>query len=241
MTIPADPTTDASTVFSQACPSRQALELIASKWALLVIPALAEGPVRNNELMRKIEGISQKMLTQTLKELVRNGLVLRFDRQTVPPHVEYQLSTLGQSLSETLIPLDNWAERNHQNLKAARALGIGACQVLAMVPGVSRSGATIVGGMLMGLDRAAAAEFSFFLAMPTMMAAFAHSLLKVRHHLSADRAAEIVVGFIMAFIASLVVVRPFLAVVRRRGFAPFAWYRIVLGVALFLAIAARWL
>jgi DNA-binding HxlR family transcriptional regulator len=107
-------------VFSQACPSRQALELVASKWALLVIPALADGPVRNNELMRKIEGISQKMLTQTLKELVRNGLVLRFDRQTVPPHVEYQLSALGQSLSETLIPLDNWAERNHQNLKAAR-------------------------------------------------------------------------------------------------------------------------
>ncbi len=122
-----------------------------------------------------------------------------------------------------------------------RALGIGACQVLAMVPGVSRSGATIVGGMLMGLDRAAAAEFSFFLAMPTMMAAFAHSLLKVRHHLSSDRAAEIAVGFVMAFLASLVVVRPFLAFVRRRGFAPFAWYRIVVGLALFAAIAVRWL
>jgi undecaprenyl-diphosphatase len=123
----------------------------------------------------------------------------------------------------------------------ARALGIGACQVLAMVPGVSRSGATIVGGMLMGLDRPAAAEFSFFLAMPTMMAAFAHSLLKVRHHLSSDRAGEIAVGFVMAFIASLLVVRPFLAFVRRRGFAPFAWYRIALGLALFVAIAARWL
>jgi undecaprenyl-diphosphatase len=123
----------------------------------------------------------------------------------------------------------------------ARALGIGACQVLAMVPGVSRSGATIVGGMLMGLDRPAAAEFSFFLAMPTMMAAFAHSLLKVRHQLSSDRAAEIAVGFIMAFVASLLVVRPFLAFVRRRGFAPFAWYRIALGLALFMAIAARWL
>ncbi len=123
----------------------------------------------------------------------------------------------------------------------ARALGIGACQVLAMVPGVSRSGATIVGGMLMGLDRPAAAEFSFFLAMPTMMAAFAHSLLKVRHQLSADRAAEIAVGFALAFVASLVVVRPFLAFVRRRGFAPFAWYRIVLGLTLFAAMAARWL
>jgi undecaprenyl-diphosphatase len=121
-----------------------------------------------------------------------------------------------------------------------RALGIGACQVLALVPGVSRSGATIVGGMLMGLDRAAAAEFSFFLAMPTMTAAFAHSLLKVRHHLAPERALEIGIGFVLAFIASVLVVRPFLAVVRRVGFVPFAWYRIALGLALFAAIAAHW-
>lgn len=123
----------------------------------------------------------------------------------------------------------------------SRALGIGACQVLAMVPGVSRSGATIVGGMLMGLERPAAAEFSFFLAMPTMMAAFAHSLLKVRHQLSSERVLEIAIGFVMAFIASVLVVKPFLAVVRRSGFGPFAWYRIVLGLAVFGAIGAHWL
>jgi undecaprenyl-diphosphatase len=122
-----------------------------------------------------------------------------------------------------------------------RALGIGVCQVLALVPGVSRSGATIVGGMLMGLDRPAAAEFSFFLAMPTMMAAFAHSLLKVRHDLTSERAVEIAVGFLMAFIASALVVKPFLAVVRRAGFVPFAWYRIALGLAVVGAIAAGWL
>jgi undecaprenyl-diphosphatase len=122
----------------------------------------------------------------------------------------------------------------------ARALGIGACQVLALVPGVSRSGATIVGGMVLGLDRAAAAEFSFFLAMPTMMAAFVHSLLKLRHHLAPERAAEIAIGFIMAFIAAALVVKPFLAVVRRAGFVPFAWYRIVAGLALFGALAAGW-
>ena len=69
-----------------------------------------------------------------------------------------------------------------------RALGIGACQTLALVPGVSRSGATIVGAMLLGLDRPAAAEFSFFLAIPTMGAAFAHDLLKARHNLGAARA-----------------------------------------------------
>jgi undecaprenyl-diphosphatase len=122
----------------------------------------------------------------------------------------------------------------------ARALGIGACQVLALVPGVSRSGATIVGGMVLGLDRAAAAEFSFFLAMPTMMAAFVHSLLKLRHHLAPERAAEIAIGFVMAFIAAALVVKPFLAVVRRTGFVPFAWYRIAAGLALFGALAAGW-
>jgi undecaprenyl-diphosphatase len=122
----------------------------------------------------------------------------------------------------------------------ARALGIGACQVLALVPGVSRSGATIVGGMVLGLDRAAAAEFSFFLAMPTMMAAFVHSLLKLRHHLAPERAAEIAIGFVMAFFAAALVVKPFLAVVRRTGFVPFAWYRIAAGLALFGALAAGW-
>ena len=126
---------------------------------------------------------------------------------------------------------------NADHTSLSRALGIGLCQVLALIPGVSRSGATIVGGMLLGLDRPAAAEFSFFLAMPTMGAAFAHDLLEVRHSLDAARAAEIAIGFVMAFIASALVVKPFLAVVRRTGFVPFAWYRIVAGVVLFAALA----
>jgi len=121
------------------------------------------------------------------------------------------------------------------------ALAIGAAQVLALVPGVSRSGATIVGGLLTGLDRTTAAEFSFFLSMPTMTAAFVHDLWKVRHDLSADRADEIGIGFVMAFIAALLVVKPFLRFVGRSGFAPFAWYRIAAGAALVLAIAAGWL
>jgi undecaprenyl-diphosphatase len=108
------------------------------------------------------------------------------------------------------------------------------------VPGVSRSGATIVGGMLMGLDRPAAAEFSFFLAIPTMAAAFGHDLLEVRQSLTSERAAEIGIGFIAAFIASVLVIRPFLAFIRRAGFAPFAWYRIVVGVVIVAALAAGW-
>jgi len=117
-----------------------------------------------------------------------------------------------------------------------RALAIGACQVLALIPGVSRSGATIVGAMVLGLDRAAAAEFSFFLAMPTMTAAFAHDLLDARQHLGAERLEEIAVGFVFAFVAALLVVRPFLAVVRRVGFVPFAWYRIAAGAVIIAAV-----
>ena len=125
---------------------------------------------------------------------------------------------------------------NAEHTPLMRALGIGACQVLALIPGVSRSGATIVGAMALGLDRGAAAEFSFFLAMPTMMAAFAHDLLEARQHLDVQRAGEIAIGFVFAFIAAALVVRPFLAVVRRVGFVPFAWYRIAAGAVILLAL-----
>lgn len=114
----------------------------------------------------------------------------------------------------------------------SRAFGVGLCQTLALVPGVSRSGATIVGGMLMRLDRPAAAELSFFLAMPTMIAAFGYQLMHVRTDVAPERVAEIAIGFGMAFIAAAVVVKPFLHFVRRSGFAPFAWYRIAFGAGL---------
>ncbi len=132
------------------------------------------------------------------------------------------------------------ATLNAEHTPVGRAFGVGLCQMLAIIPGVSRSGATIVGGMLMGLDRPAAAEFSFFVAMPTMIAAFAHDLLEVKDSLAPERAVEIAIGFVMAFIASLLVVKPFLGFVRRSGFAPFAWYRIAAGSLLFAARAAGW-
>lgn len=106
---------------------------------------------------------------------------------------------------------------------------VGVAQAVAMVPGVSRSGATIVGGLLMGLERRTAAEFSFFLSIPTMSAAFVYDAFKNRETLSFDDAGLIAVGFVAAFIAALLVVKPFLAIVSRIGFTPFAYYRIVLG------------
>ena len=125
-------------------------------------------------------------------------------------------------------------------VRTGRALFIGVWQMLALIPGVSRSGSTMVGGMLAGVDRPAAAEFSFFLAMPALAAAFGHDLIGVRHQLATERGLEIAVGFVMAFAASAAVVRPFLAVVRRSGFGLFAWYRIVLGASLLAAVAAGW-
>jgi len=118
------------------------------------------------------------------------------------------------------------------------AFGIGVCQMLALVPGVSRSGATIIGGLLMRLDRPAAAEFSFFLAMPTMVAAFAYQLIEIRGQLAPERIAEIVVGFVAAFLSAAVIVRPFLVFVRRSGFAPFAWYRIAFGIGVLTLVPA---
>lgn len=111
-----------------------------------------------------------------------------------------------------------------------RAVAVGFMQCIAMIPGVSRSGATIYGGLLLGLDRRAAAEFSFFLAMPTMVAAFIYDFIKVKDQIAPERIAEIAVGFVFAFISAAIVVKPFLNYVTRVGFAPFAWYRITIGL-----------
>ncbi len=116
------------------------------------------------------------------------------------------------------------------------ALSIGLVQCMAMVPGVSRSGATIMGSLLMGVERKTAAEFSFFLAVPTMIAATVYALWKDRALLSGDDLGMIAIGFVTAFLVAVVVVRAFVAVVGRYGFAPFAWYRIVVG-----GIALVWL
>lgn len=108
-------------VYAQACPSRAILELIADKWTLLILPALRQGRLRNGDLMRLIGGVSQKMLTQTLRELERNGLVNRIDHQEVPPRVEYELTELGRSLSDLMRKLDGWVEANLQAVLKARA------------------------------------------------------------------------------------------------------------------------
>jgi len=120
------------------------------------------------------------------------------------------------------------------------ALKIGFIQCLAMIPGVSRSGATIVGALLLGADKRSAAEFSFFLSMPTMLGAFVYDLYKNRDILDATAAENIVLGFVCAFLAAVLVVRGLLNYVSTYGYAFFAWWRIVVGAAVLLALQLGW-
>jgi len=112
------------------------------------------------------------------------------------------------------------------------ALGIGLAQVLSLIPGTSRSGATIMGGYVLGLSRTAATEFSFFLAIPVMFAATLFDLFKSRAALSPADAPVFAVGFLISFVSAAIVVKAFLAYVSHHSFAAFAWYRIVFGAAL---------
>jgi DNA-binding HxlR family transcriptional regulator len=108
-------------VLDQNCESRQALDRIADKWTCLIVYALLDGPRRHGELKRSIEGISQKMLTQTLRSMEADGLVEREVIGAIPPHVEYSLTALGQTLSEPLVAICHWAMDHLPELQAARA------------------------------------------------------------------------------------------------------------------------
>jgi len=130
-------------------------------------------------------------------------------------------------------------ERGVADISFRKAIGVGAFQCLAMIPGVSRSGATILGGLSLGIERRTAAEFSFFLAIPTMMGATTLQLLRHQDDLGTAGAGGIAIGFVVSFIVALVVIKWFIGIVSRRGFAPFGWYRIVVGIAAIAWLALR--
>jgi undecaprenyl-diphosphatase len=114
-------------------------------------------------------------------------------------------------------------------LPLTTSFGVGLFQCLAMIPGVSRSGATIVGSMLMGVEKRVAAEFSFLLAIPVMAGAFVVDARQSRDQLSTDHIGLIAAGFAVSFFVALVVIKAMLAIVTRRGYAPFGWLRILIG------------
>ena len=126
-----------------------------------------------------------------------------------------------------------------EEMTVGTALKIGIFQCIAMIPGVSRSGATIMGALLLGVERKAAAEFSFFLAVPTMFAATVYDLYKSKGALSGSGLEIIAIGFVVSFIVALVVVRWLVRFVQTHGFGPFAWYRIALGIVILGLLAAQ--
>ncbi len=128
--------------------------------------------------------------------------------------------------------------RHHEfdALPIGTSVGVGFFQCLAMIPGVSRSAATILGAMLLGVDRRAAAEFSFFLAIPTMLGATVLDLYKGRAALTGHDYEVIAVGFVVAFVSAVIVVRAFVAFLQRHTFVVFGWYRILIGLAMMLVL-----
>src|SRR5262249_50191961 len=124
-----------------------------------------------------------------------------------------------------------------EEMTFAQAIGVGAGQALSLLPGVSRSGATIIAGLLGGLQRRAALDFSFLLALPTMYAACLFALWKARHNLSGDAGLAMAVGFVAAYVSALLVIRTFLRFVGDHSLRPFGWYRIAARAAVMAWIA----
>jgi undecaprenyl-diphosphatase len=140
-----------------------------------------------------------------------------------------------------ILAIERWAGegavKNVDDFTFTLALKIGFCQVVSMIPGVSRSGATIMGSRLLGVQRAAATEFSFYLAIPTMLGASVYSAYKAGGEVSGTGWMLVGLGFVVAFVTALFVVRGLIAFISRHGFQPFAWYRIALGTFMLVVLS----
>ena len=187
------------------------LGVIISFLPAAVVGALAHGFIKNTLFAPEI---APKVIAATL--ILGGILILTFERLAPPPRY----------LDGDKLPL-------------SKALQIGLFQLLALVPGVSRSGATILGGELVGVDRKAGALFTFYLAVPTMFGATVFDLWKNRHNLDLHAGLDIAIGFVVAFIVALFVVRTFIGFIGRYGLKPFGWYRIAAGLAIVAVLMLR--
>ena len=185
-----------------------------SKLIVAVLPALFFGKL----FADKIDELLESPLTVAIS-LVVGGVILLF------------VDRIFASSS-----IDTEPEITHRH-----ALVIGFWQCLAMFPGVSRSGATIIGGMQQKLTRRLAAEFSFFLAVPTMCAATGYKLIKGYHLITSQNLTLLIVGNVIAFIVAILAIKFFITFLQKHGFKAFGWYRIIVGVILILLLRAGWL
>ncbi|MBH1973881.1 MAG: undecaprenyl-diphosphate phosphatase [Rhodobacteraceae bacterium] len=197
-------------VFSTAHRDPAAMRFIVSV-ALAFIPAVVIG-VLAHDFIKNVLFESPRLIAIML--IVGGVILLGVDRYAPTPTIT----------DATKLPF-------------RKAVAIGFIQCLAMIPGVSRSGSTIVGALLLGVSKRAAAEFSFFLSIPTMAGAFAFDLYKNRHILDFSAWSDIAVGFVMAFVTAMIVVRWVLSYVSRNGYSLFGWWRIIVGIAALTALS----
>ena len=179
---------------------------VSMRFALAVIVAFLPAAVIGVALHKYIKALLDKPIVVAVALIVGGIVILIIERYAQRPRV-----------------------KSVDDIDWKTALFIGFCQCLAMIPGVSRSGATIMGARALRVDRATSAEFSFFLAIPTMLGATVYDLFKNWSTLDWQGGGLIAIGFVAAFLSALVVVKPFVRFVSRHGFGVFAWYRIAVG------------
>jgi undecaprenyl-diphosphatase len=167
--------------------------------------------------------------------LVLGGLVMLY----VERHTHRSAGAAPQAAGDDSAAQVQATAHSLEQISWKQALGVGCAQCVAMIPGVSRSGSTIIGGMIAGIQRKTATEFSFFLAMPTMLGAAVYDSYRNMAVLSQHDVMGIAVGFIAAFLSALVVVRAVLRFVANHTYRVFAWYRIALGIVVALVLFAR--
>jgi len=208
--------------------------------AILAIVWLYRARLIEAVLAARTEGPSRRLLLNLLIAFLPAAVVGFLAHDWIKEHL-FRVPVVAAALVAggiVILLIERWRPPETVDradaVPARTALGIGLAQVLSLVPGTSRSGATIMGGYALGLSRRAATEFSFFLAIPVMLAATLYDLLKSLGALTAADVPGFAVGFVVSFISALVVVKIFLTYVSRHSFAVFAWYRIVFGALLLL-------
>jgi undecaprenyl-diphosphatase len=228
----------------------QAFNVIIQLGAILAIVvlywrtfwAVLEGLIQRNAMSWRFV---RNILIGFLPSAILGVLLIKYIEELLgAPKVVAVMFILG---GIAIIAIERLAKRSDivgvAEMPVRTAIGIGIAQCLAMVPGVSRSGATILGALSLGVERRTAAEFSFFLAIPTMLGATTLELVKHRQEILEGAHGvgfgTVAVGFVVSFVVAIVVVRAFVHYISRHGFAPFAWYRIIVGAAALAWLFAR--
>jgi undecaprenyl-diphosphatase len=194
------------------------------------LPAAVIGAI----MIKQIKGLFHSPAVFVFTLIVGGLIMLWVERK--PQYAKHGPVPTGDDDS---VAAQHVTARSLEEISWKQALVVGFAQCLAMVPGTSRSGATIISGMVAGIQRKTATEFSFFLAMPTMLAATVYDLYRNSGALSAGQIDAIIVGFVAAFFSALLVVRAVLRFVSKRTYRPFAWYRIALGLVVLVWLMAR--